>query len=353
VHYWISGSVLATLLLSGCSLWTSPAATSPTKTQTIGELQVPTGLTAPKKPGQYDIPSQVAAGARGDAVELKAPMQVLAVSTNARVEEDDKEVRVFFERNEFTGDLMPHIKSNLNNFFSENNINVTNTGDDGWQTDWVSQYEETGWWLWKSEQLTQQSKFQVMLEPRVHGRTVALRVAMLQHQYAQAEQPITAIAQRREEVHFLNRMIDHLATVEMEKIRAIKAQLPDVTLTRAVNEKDEAVLLTTQPIDVTWNQLELLFEQVSLTVTDLNRNEYVYYVSFTKPKVGFWGSIWGGDEKPVLPISEGEYQLHLSKTDKGTAIKWRDKDGNALSQEQVYAIYDVFVAAIREAKLEL
>ncbi len=353
MHYWISGSVLATLLLSGCSMWTTPEATTSSEIKKINELTIPKGLITPKKPGQFDIPVAVAAGARGDAVELKAPMQVLAVSTNARVEEDDKEVRVFFERNEFTGDLMPHLKTNLNNFFSQNNIVVSAAGNDSWQTDWISQFEETGWWLWTSQELTQQSKFQVQLEPRVHGRTVALRVAMLQHQYAQADQPITAIAQRREEVHFLNRMIDHLATVEMEKIRAIKAKLPDVMLTRAVNEKDEAVLLTTQPIDVTWNQLELLFEQVSLTVTDLNRTEYVYYVNFTKPEAGFWGSIWGGDEQPVLPIAEGEYQLHLSKTDKGTAIKWRDKDGKALDQEQVYAIYDVFVAAIRQAKLEL
>jgi len=353
VHYWISGSVLATLLLSGCSLWTTPEPTTATEIKKVNELTIPKGLIAPKKPGQFDIPAAVAAGARGDAVELKAPMQVLAVSTNARVEEDDKEVRVFFERNEFTGDLMPHLKTNLTNFFSQNNIVVKEAGNDSWQTDWVSQFEETGWWLWTSEELTQQSKFQVQLEPRVHGRTVALRVAMLQHQYAQASQPVTAIAQRREEVHFLNRMIDHLATVEMEQIRAIKAKLPDVMLTRAVNEKDEAVLLTTQPIDVAWNQLELLFEQVSLTVTDLNRTDYVYYVNFTKPEAGFWGSIWGGEDQPLLPIAEGEYQLHLSKTDKGTAIKWRDKDGTPLNQEQVYAIYDVFVAAIRQAKLEL
>ncbi len=353
MHYWISGSVLATLLLSGCSMWTAPEATSPAETKTINELAVPKGLTAPNKPGQFDIPAAVAAGSRGDAVELRAPMQVLAVSTNARTEEDDKEVRVFFERNEFTGELMPHLKTNLTNFFALHNIQTTKDGADGWRTDWVSQYEETGWWFWKSQELTQQTKFQVSLEPKVHGRTVAVRVAMLEHKYAQAGQAITAIAQRREEVHFLNRMIDHLATIEIEQIRALKAKLPDVMLTRAVNDKGEAVLLTTQSVEVAWNQLELLFEQVSLTVTDLNRTEYVYYVNFAKPEAGFWGSIWGGDEKPVLPIAEGEYQLHLSKTDKGTAIKWRDKDGKALSQEQVDAIYDVFVVAIRQAKLEL
>lgn len=353
MHYWIPGTVFATLLLSGCSLWTAPETTQAETKPSVEELAVPAGLKAPKTPAQYDIPAKVAAGARGENMELRAPMQVLAVSTNARVEEDDKEVRVFFERNEFTGDLMPYLTENLQTFFVQNNITVKDAGNNSWQTDWVSQFEDTGWWFWKSQELTQQSKFLVLLEPKTHGRTAALRVAMQQHQYAQAEQPITAIAQRREEVHFLNRMIDHLATVEMEKIRAAKASLPDVLLTRAVNEKDEAVLLTTQSIDVTWNQLELLFEQLSLTVTDLNRTEYVYYVNFTKPDAGFWGSIWGGSEQPILPIAEGEYQLHLSKTDKGTAIKWRDKEGTALSQEQVYAIYDVFVAAIREAKLEL
>ncbi|WP_306523838.1 outer membrane protein assembly factor BamC [Rheinheimera sp.] len=353
MHYWIPGTVFATLLLSGCSLWTAPETTTAQTKSNVKELAVPVGLKAPKTPAQYDIPAKVAAGVRGDDMELRAPMQVLAVSTNARVEEDDKEVRVFFERNEFTGDLMPFLTSNITDFFAEQKIELTKTSATSWQSGWVSEYEETGWWWWKSESLTQESRFNIEFEPRTHGRTVAVKVQLAGHKYADSAKTITPIAQRREEVHFLNRIIDKVATVELARIQEAKAKLPDVLLTRATNDKNEAVLLTTQSLEVAWTQLELLFEHLSLQVSDLNRTDYVYYVTFTKPEAGFWDALWGSEEQPVLPIAEGEYQLALSKTDKGTAIKWRDKNGNALDQATVDAIYEVFVATIRKTKVEL
>ncbi len=352
MHYWIPGAVAATLLLSGCSLW--PAAEkAAVDEQRIAELKIPAGLKAPKKPAQYDLPAKVAAGVTPEQLDLRAPMQVLAVATNARVEEEEKEARVWFERSEFTGDLMPYLQTNINSYFTKNTIEATQPQAMQWQTGWVSSYQETGWWLWKGQELTQQSKFNVQLEPRSHGRTIAVQVKLLEHKYADETQKLTPISQRREEVHFLNRIIDHIASVELAAIREAKAKLPDVLLTRAVNDKQEPVLLTTQPIDVAWSQLELLLEKVGLEVTDLNQSDYVYYVKYIKAEQGFWDSIWGDEDVPELPLTAGEYQLALSKTDKGTAIKIKDKDGKALDQTTLDAVYEVFAAAIRQGKLEL
>lgn len=352
MHYWIPGAVAAALLLSGCSLWPAAEKTAVNE-QRIAELNIPAGLKAPKKPGQYDLPAKVAAGVSPDQMDLRAPMQVLAVATNARVEEEEKEARVWFERSEFTGDLMPYLQNNITSFFSKNAIDATHPQQLQWQTDWVSSYQETGWWLWKGQELTQQSKFNVVLEPRSHGRTIAVQVKLLEHKYTDETQKLTPISQRREEVHFLNRVIDHIATVELAAIREAKAKLPDVMLTRAVNDKQEAVMLTTQPIDVTWSQLELLLEKVGLEVTDLNQTDYVYYLKYIKAEEGFWDSIWGDKDLPELPLTAGEYQLSLSKTDKGTAIKIKDKDGKVLDQATLDAVYEVFAAAIRQGKLEL
>jgi uncharacterized lipoprotein len=352
VHYWIPGAVAATLLLSGCSLWPAAEKTAVNE-QRIAELQIPAGLKAPKKPGQYDLPAKVAAGVAPEQMDLRAPMQVLAVATNARVEEEEKEARVWFERSEFTGDLLPYLQTNINGYFSKNTIEVSQPKQLEWQTGWVSEYQETGWWLWKGQELTQQSKFSVQLEPRSHGRTVAVQVRLLEHKYTDDTQKLTPISQRREEVHFLNRIIDHIATVELAAIREAKAKLPDVLLTRAVNEKQEPVMLTTQPIDVAWSQLELVLEKVGLEVTDLNQSDYVYYVKYVKAEQGFWDSIWGDEDLPELPLTAGEYQLSLSKTDKGTAIKIKDKDGKVLDQTTLDAVYEVFAAAIRQGKLEL
>ncbi len=321
--------------------------------QRIADLKIPAGLKAPKKPGQYDLPAKVAAGVTPEQMDLRAPMQVLAVATNARVEEEEKEARVWFERSEFTGDLMPYLQTNISGYFTKNTIEVSQPKQLEWQTGWVSEYQETGWWLWKGQELTQQSKFSVQLEPRSHGRTIAVQVKLLEHKYTDQTQKLTPISQRREEVHFLNRIIDHIATVELAAIREAKAKLPDVLLTRAVNDKQEPVMLTTQPIDVAWSQLELLLEKVGLEVTDLNQSDYVYYVKYVKAEQGFWDSIWGDEDLPELPLTAGEYQLSLSKTDKGTAIKIKDKDGKVLDQTTLDAVYEVFAAAIRQGKLEL
>ncbi len=352
MHYWIPGAVAATLLLSGCSLWPATEKTAVNE-QRIAELKIPAGLKAPKKPGQYDLPPKVAAGVAPEQMDLRAPMQVLAVATNARVEEEEKEARVWFERSEFTGDLMPYLQTNISGYFTKNTIEVSQPKQLEWQTGWVSEYQETGWWLWKGQELTQQSKFSVQLEPRSHGRTVAVQVKLLEHKYTDETQKLTPISQRREEVHFLNRIIDHIATVELAAIREAKAKLPDVLLTRAVNDKQEPVMLTTQPIDVAWSQLELLLEKVGLEVTDLNQSDYVYYVKYVKAEQGFWDGIWGDEDLPELPLTAGEYQLSLSKTDKGTAIKIKDKDGKVLDQSTLDAVYEVFAAAIRQGKLEL
>lgn len=352
MHYWIPGAVAATLLLSGCSLWPAAEKTAVNE-QRIAELNIPAGLKAPKKPGQYDLPATVVAGVSPDEIDLRAPMQVLAVATNARVEEEEKEARVWFERSEFTGDLMPYLQANISSFFTKNTIEATHPEQLQWQTGWVDSYQETGWWLWKGQELTQQSKFKVVLEPRSHGRTIAVQVKLLEHKYTDETQKLTPISQRREEVHFLNRVIDHIATVELAAIREAKAKLPDVLLTRAVNDKQEPVMLTTQPIDVAWSQLELLLEKVGLEVTDLNQTDYVYYLKYVKAEQGFWDGIWGDEELPELPLTAGEYQLSLSKTDKGTAIKIKDKDGKVLDQVTLDAVYEVFAAAIRQSKLEL
>lgn len=353
MHYWISGTVIASVLLSGCSSWSSADLSVSAEIKPIKPLVVPAGLKAPKTPAQFDVPPKVAAGVRGEEVELRAPMQVLAVSTNAMVEEDEKEVRVFFERNEYTGELLSFLQQQMQDFVQKANIEAEKSADLKWQTGWVSEYRETGWWFWKGEELSQQSRFSIEFQPKTHGRTVGVQVNLIEHKYADSDKPISPIAKRREEVHFLNRIVDHVATVELALIREAKAKLPDVLLTRAVNDKNEAVLLTTQSIDVAWNQLELIFEKLSLEVTDLNRTDYIFYLNFKKPEAGFWGSIWGGDEQPVLPLAEGDYQLLLNKSDKGTILKWRDKDGTALDQATVDAIYDVLVTTIRNEKIEL
>lgn len=353
MQYWIPGTLVATVLLTGCSMLGFDETEKVVNETRIAELQIPQGLTAPRKPGQYDLPGQMAEGERGESLDLRPPVQILSLATNSSVDEDDKNVRVWFERSEFTGDLLPYLQTNIAAFMQDNQIAIESQQALELKTGWVNQYEETGFWFWKGQELTQQSQFVVTLEPKTHGRTVGVRVHLLSLKYQDPELKLTPVAQRREEAHFLNRIIDHIATVELAAIRAAKAKLPDVQLTRVATSTGEPVLLTKQPIDTAWSQLEVLFETVSLEVTDLNRTEYRYFVKFTKPESGFWDGIWGSDTPEPLPLAEKEYQVQLSKSDQGTVIQLNDAEGKVLDAETMDAIYPILVEAIRLNKIEL
>lgn len=353
MQYWIPGTLVATLFLTGCSMLGFEKTEQAVDEQRIAELQIPQGLATPRKPGQYDLPKQVAAGERGEALDLRPPVQILAVATNSSVDEEDKSVRVWFERSEYTGELLPYLQTNLATFFKNNAIEFAGANSLQLTTGWVQQFEETGFWFWKDQALTQQTKFVVTLEPKPHGRTVGISVQLVSVKYEDPEQKLTTVAQRREEAHFLNRLVDHIATVELAAIREAKAKLPDVQLTRAQSTAGAAVLLTKSSIDTAWSQLEVLLEQLSLEVTDLNRTDYLYFVKFTKPESGLWDSIWGNNEAQVLPIAEAEYQVKLLKSEQGTIIQFNDAQGKPLDAATMDAIYPVLVETIRTNKIEL
>lgn len=353
MQYWIPGTLVATVLLTGCSMLGFEETEQVVDETRVAELQIPQDLTAPRKPGQFDLPKQVAAGERGESLDLRPPVQILSVATNSSVDEEDKNVRVWFERSEYTGELLPYLQTNIAAFLQTNNIAIEGKQALEFKTGWVNQYEETGFWFWKGEELSQQSEFVITLEPKAHGRTVGVSVHLSSLKYQDPELKLTPVAQRREEAHFLNRLIDHIATVELAAIREAKAKQPDVQLTRVANSNGDAVLLTKLPIDTAWAQLEILFETVSLEVTDLNRTDYRYFVKFAKPESGFWDALWGSNSIPELPISEKEYQVQLSKSDQGTVIQFSDNDGKALDAATMDAIYPILVETIRINKIEL
>lgn len=348
----VIGTAVLSFGLTGCSIW--PEAEVPKEPERVAELQIPEGLKAQRRPNQYDIPAASVQGQRPEELDLRAPMQVLAVATNSHVEEDEKDVRVWFERNEYSGELLPFLQKNIADFFVAEKIEAKQIDATHWQTGWVPQYRETGWWLWKGEELVQEGRFEIALEPKTHGRTVGVTSRLLEQRYSDDAAKLTAISQRREEVNFLNRVVDSVATVELAAIKEARAKLPDNTLTRAKTEQDEQVLLTQQDIDTTWSQMELLLEAVSLEVTDLNQTDYLYYVKYTKEANGFWSSLWGSGADLTLPLTEGnEYQVKLQKATDGTVIHIYDHEGKALDATTLDDIYRVFGVAIRENKLEL
>ena len=351
--HWVKGSVFASVLLTGCSLFSAEQAESPQEGEVNKGvvLKVPAGLAQPAKPGRYDIPSSVAKHTEADT---RSPALVLATASSSRVEEGDKAVRVWFDRNDLTGELLPFLNRMLHAQFAEQGVELTEDAAGlSYTTGWISRSQESGFWFWTSDEQQEQARYRINLEPRPHGRSASMTVTMLEHQYFVEQAKLQNSDVRRQEIALLNQIIDRIGKEEIVIALANKAKAPDVSLEPGLDAQGNPALLTTQNIDVTWSQLEALFNQLNLTVTDRNRSVFTYYLSYEKPETGLWSRLWGADPMPVLPVAEGEYQLVLSRASEQTVLSLRNQAGEHLSPETILALHQPFVEAIRLAKIEL
>lgn len=348
---WAKGCVAVSVLLSGCAIFDKETTETPSTSQVI--LRIPEGLAKPNQPAAFDIPA--VAPVSGQIANKKPPTLILATASSSRLEEEEKLSRVWFERNDLTGDLLPFIQQQLRDFFAAQQVELTQLDDAGlrYETGWIQRSRSSGFWLWKSENPVDQVRYQIELAPRPHGRSLSMTSTLLEHQYFVAGEQLTAQDAKANEVNVLNRIINQVAIAEVQAAREQRLAVAEVSLEPGLDQAGNPALVTRQPTDVTWSQLELLFPELNLTVTDFDRSVLTYYVSYTKPTRGIWRTITFRDAPLSLPLEDGEYQLVLSRHNgTGTAISWQDKSGEPLPPALVSALYEPMVAAIRAAGLE-
>ncbi|MBV2131035.1 outer membrane protein assembly factor BamC [Rheinheimera sp. SM2107] len=342
---------LATVLLSGCSVFKDEPDSRVQRQQVT--LDIPADLATPRQPGKYDIPQSDMAV--GDVAET-SPVLVLATASSSRItDESEKLARVMFERNDLTGDLIPFLQTQLTNYFSAQDIQIKATDDANlnFETGWIKRYRSEGFWLWQDEQQLDEARYTISIEPRPHGRTAIMSVSLLEHRFFDKQAQLTKAAARDSEVKLLNSLINQVAVSEIETAVANRDRVPEVDLEPGLNSAGEPAFITPQSIDVTWSQLEPVFEQLNFTVNDINRSAFTYYVSYSKPGRGMWATMMGREAPPVLPIADSDYQIVLQRSAEGTVINLLTKEGKPLAADVIVAAYDPFVAAIRAAKVEL
>lgn len=349
---WAKGCVAISVLLSGCAVFEKDA-TEDRRADQIN-LKIPAGLAVPNQPSAYDIPQVQTSGVT--QVDKKSPTLILATATSSRLDEDEKLARVWFERNDLTGELLPFVQKQLEAFFAGQQVELTRQDPQGlvYQTDWIKRSQSSGFWFWKEEYAVDQLRYQIELAPRPHGRSLSVSVSLLDHQYFNEGAELSPQDAKASEVNLLNRMINQVAVAEAQIARELRRQVAEVSIEAGLDAAGNAALITSQPIDVTWSQLELVFGELNLTVSDFDRSIFTYYVSYTRPERGFWRAVTFREAPVALPLENGDYQLVLSRTAKnGTAIAWQDKAGEPLSPTLVAALLDPIIAAVRASGAEL
>ena len=159
-----------------------------TQAETVALLKIPASLKQPSYSKEYDIPpvgSQVDLNVIGKRLDIRPPLQVIAMAEGTHVEESSDSIKVIIESIDNNTDLKQEIFNVINGYLTKNSI-VKRSEDFASgvvETDWIDSQEvlDTSWFGDdKVYLLRQRYRFDINVKP--HGRTGDVTINLIEHE---------------------------------------------------------------------------------------------------------------------------------------------------------------------------
>jgi len=340
--------VVSASLLSGCSwLYGEDGLIKDTrydyvKAKQASDIKVPEPLVQKDKVDYTPIPAigeKAKQAPVGDAVALSAPIQILAVLDNVRVNKKANNPSVYIiEDSEFLWDAI------INLFEThEATIVVKDKSKQIIQTDWMA-VDERGVWLGLggNDDIDEfRAKYRVQLSDGVLRNEKQVEVTRIAAEKldedTDAWKPVPSFWQDSAEM--LNLVISHYDALAVERDKQSRASLiAGFKVQLAKDEKDAAALVTDASLEHVWEKLPKVLKALDFEVNDRDRRQMTYFVNYENQEPGFFASLFE-EEKERLPLETGEYQVTLRELGERTAIVFRDGQGEPLKSDMMVKLY--------------
>lgn len=320
-------------------------------------LTIPDGLNQPNYSNEYEVPpvGEVDLTIVGKKLDIRPPLQVLAMAEGTHVEETSDSIKIVVESIDNSVDLRQELDNVILGYLAKNDIAVRAQDVDAGtiETDWIESKEviETSWFGDdKVYELRQRYKFTTDIKP--HGRTGDVKIELVEHQeiYDEDELEIflTGEDKRRYTIDMLNNTVAYLS---LERDKAIKAARIRQSLGITIDlvepgAEEESYWLSQASYKQTWERLRIVLPEMGFDVVDMDNAKGLFYINLEESG-GFWSSLWG-DEK--LSLKKGNYRMLLRKTDDSeqTKILLRDVANEPLSNEAIAEVYNRIKSLMEE-----
>ncbi|MGM3174897.1 outer membrane protein assembly factor BamC [Dickeya lacustris] len=304
------------------------------KTPEHRALNVPSGLILPLQNGDYDIPPVNPNGALGKALDIRPPMQPLALLNGSRGQVSGGTATLLLENNARNGSLWPVLTQVLQSkgytVSSRQDASRTLT------TDWVN-------WKREDENAAHQARYQISLQTQ--GYQLALTVKLLELQ--QNTVPVTDGNEiQRYSSLMLNTLSDELdkRLNESESAQANRNS-QQLNVQSGADDSGLPLLVVRGPYNQVWDRLPKALDKVGMTVGDRSRPQGSVAVTYKAPGSSTWSELGASD--PQLP--NGDYKLQVGDLGNRSTLQFIDSKGHTLSQSQNDALVAVFQAALSKS----
>jgi len=359
-------SVLS-LALSACSSNDNRSAQGDfdyAKKQESKEFIVPENLDKPAQQQEFFIANKINhQGPVGENMDIRAPSLVLPLAAASRVVADSDKSIIWFDKVIEDEDLLTFVKNALisqlmSDDVSYDEVSLPKGNDDKLkgkteilESQWYHNEVETGW-LFTDIELSTSMRFRYELYLKSHGRSVSLKVTLIDYMKTDnfgGSKTIDQIDGQRAEMAMLNEIVsqvDYNYRLQQRENRLMRSNQKLVSI--GENKESETAYVVEMSLDNLWDNMPIFFEKHGCTIIDLNETDKIYYIDFAKHDQSIWDSIWG-DERPVIDISDAKYQFVLASLDdknQKTSVTIYNADGEPLSLEVLERIFPVMEAGL-------
>nr|WP_086941211.1 outer membrane protein assembly factor BamC [Thaumasiovibrio occultus] len=322
----LAGSVL--LLLTACSnneaLRQAKQDFKYLDTPPLGELNVPAGSQLPVL-NDYDIPAMTQyQGPIGSQVDIRPPVQVLALIPGARTDVDNKgNVQIWLAKPE---DLT-RLWRVTNEMLVQNQVATRVQTGDTIETDWIS-WEQSG-----DDNSDVKSRY--VIRQVNEGRQAGLDISLVEWQRGGQQLEID-----RALVDRYSALMTNLITVQYdeelraETLRIAQEQIKQIPVSMGRDRSGLPVIIARTTFDVFWERAPSLLDEAGFTLDSRNRSQGELMVKFKAEDDEYWEQL---GVKPIR-LDNRTYRIQLGDLGNRTSINITDTQGKALPEEALQSL---------------
>ncbi|EKN3346322.1 outer membrane protein assembly factor BamC [Yersinia ruckeri] len=296
-------------------------------------LNAPAGMILPLQNGDFDIRDVKTNGSVGKALDIRPPVQPLALLSGSRTEYTSDTSKLLLESSPQNRNLWTQVTRVI----QEKNLPIASRQDANQTltTDWIK-------WSRADEDVQFEGRYQVSVIEQ--GYQLALVVKSLELQ--QAGKPVTEYsAIQRYNGAMLNTIIyglDKIRTDSENNQAARKVGSLDVQ--SGSDDTGLPNLIVRAPYATLWERLPAALEKMGMKVTDRSRPQGTVAVTYKSMSSNSWDALGAKDPE----LKEGDYKLQVGDLDNRSSMQFIDPKGHTLTQSQNDALVAVLQAALSQ-----
>lgn len=296
-------------------------------------LNSPSGMILPVQNGDFDVRTVNSQGAVGKQLDIRPPVQPLALLSGSRAENATDTSKLLLENSPQNRNLWTQITRVL----QDNNWQIASRQD-------ASQTLTTDWVKWNraDEDVQFEGRYQISVQEQ--GYQLALVVKSLELQ--QGGKIITQYSEiQRYNGAMLNAIIEGLDKVRSDsENNQASRNVGTLDVQSGSDDTGLPLLIIRAPYTVVWDRLPAALEKVGMKVTDRSRPQGTISVTSKSMSSSSWDAL--GAKDPQLP--EGDYKLQVGDLDNRSSLQFLGPKGRTLTQSQNDALVAVFQAAFSQ-----